>query len=310
MVVVIESPAVDHPASFLRTQEDFPIQEFVAKRTVEGLNVTVFPRTPLGHKQGFHFGLFKPTADGLGDELRAIVAANVLWCTSHRKQVLQDADHVVGSERASHFDRQAFAGVFVYHSQQPDLTTVFGPIGQEIVRPDMVLVFGPVTHAAILAATGETSFAMLFSRDLHVLSLPKTVDSLLVYVPVACNKQTMNTLGPEAWTLPGQSSHLTKQLRFIIWSTRLVSLGVTRLIEDAASTALRYLPWPQTATYFGDHTPTTFGAYQFPFAASFRISMSSACSATIFFNRAFSFSRALSCLAISGCMPPYFCRQR
>ena len=35
-----------------------------------------------------------------------------------------------------------------------------------------------------------------------------------------------------------------------------------------------------------------------------------ACSATIFFSRAFSFSRALNCFAISGCMPPYFCRQR
>lgn len=32
--------------------------------------------------------------------------------------------------------------------------------------------------------------------------------------------------------------------------------------------------------------------------------MSSACSATIFFRRAFFFSRARSCLAISGAMPP------
>ena len=31
---------------------------------------------------------------------------------------------------------------------------------------------------------------------------------------------------------------------------------------------------------------------------------------TIFLSRAFSFSRAFSCSAISGFMPPYFCRQR
>ena len=31
---------------------------------------------------------------------------------------------------------------------------------------------------------------MLFSRDLHVLSLPKTVDPLLVYMPVTLDEQT------------------------------------------------------------------------------------------------------------------------
>ena len=40
---------------------------------------------------------------------------------------------------------------------------------------------------------------------------------------------------------------------------------------------------------FNDCTSTTFGTYQFPCAASLRISISRACSATIFFSRAFSF---------------------
>jgi hypothetical protein len=36
-------------------------------------------------------------------------------------------------------------------------------------------------------------------------------------------------------------------------------------------------------------SPSKFGAYQFPFVASFKISIASACSVTIFFSRAFSF---------------------
>ena len=151
---------------------------------------------------------------------------------------------------------------------------------------------------------------MLFSRDLHVLSLPKTVDPFLIHVPVTLDKQTMNPLGAEPWTPSGQSSHLTKQSRFIIRSARLVSLGIAWLIEYTARSTLRHFLWPQTATHFGDRSPSTLGAYQFPLAASFKISMSRACSATIFFSRAFSFSRALSCLAIYGRIPPYFCRQR
>ena len=116
----------------------------------------------------------------------------------------------------------------------------------------------------------------------------------------------MNALRSKAWALPGQSTHLAKQSWFIVWPARLVPLGTTRLVEHTACSTFRHFLRPQTATYFGDRSPSTFGAYQFPFAASFKISMSRACSATIFFSRAFSFCRAFSSLVISGAMPPYF----
>ena len=147
---------------------------------------------------------------------------------------------------------------------------------------------------------------MLFSRDLHVFSLPKTVDALIVHAPMTPDQQPMNAFGPKAWTLPGQSTHFTKQPWFIIRPLQLVSLGTARLVEYTARSTLRHFLWPQTATHLGDRSPSTFGVYEFPFAASFKISMSRACSATIFFSRAFSFCKALSSFAIFGCMPPYF----
>ena len=61
-----------------------------------------------------------------------------------------------------------------------------------------------------------------------------------------------------------------------------------------------------------DHTPRRqrpappLGAHKFGGAASFRIWMSNAWSATKRFRRPFSFSNAFSCLATSGAIPPYF----
>ena len=55
----------------------------------------------------------------------------------------------------------------------------------------------------------------------------------------------MNTLGPEAWTLPGQSPHFTKQSRFIIRPARLVTLSIAWLTEYAARATLRHLVCPR-----------------------------------------------------------------
>jgi hypothetical protein len=62
---------------------------------------------------------------------------------------------------------------------------------------------------------------------------------------------------------------------------------------------------PHTTTNFRDRRNSP-GAYQFPWAASRRISMSKTWSTTTFFRQEFSFCNAFNCLAIAGCMPPHF----
>jgi hypothetical protein len=74
-----------------------------------------------------------------------------------------------------------------------------------------------------------TAFRMallLFSRDLHVLSLPESMDS-----PVTLHQQVMNALGSGSGSLSGQGSHLAKQAILVIRSTRLVTLRTARLAE-------------------------------------------------------------------------------
>ena len=72
------------------------------------------------------------------------------------------------------------------------------------------------------------------------------------------------------------------QARFIVRPLRLISLGVAWLTQNAAGTTLRDSFWPQTATHGRYCAATAFRAYQFPLAAALRISISRACSTTIF----------------------------
>ena len=95
-----------------------------------------------------------------------------------------------------------------------------------------------MTHSAVLAAIGKTSAAMLFARNLHVLLLPKTVDSLEIYLPMTLDEQPINTLCPKTWTLLGQSLHLIKQPGFIFWPARLVTLSAAQLPEHSACSTL------------------------------------------------------------------------
>ena len=49
----------------------------------------------------------------------------------------------------------------------------------------MVFVSGTVTHATILTPAMESSFTVLFSRDLHMFSLPKSMDTFLIHHPTS-----------------------------------------------------------------------------------------------------------------------------
>ena len=167
-------------------------------------------------------------------------------------------------------------------------------------------MFGTVPDTAVLAATRQTSPTVLFSQNLHLFLLPKAMDTLTIDSPTGCHEFSMNPRTTEPRPFQGQTTHLTQQSLFVNWASGSITLGASWLAQYPTGPTFRNVLWPQTATHLGDRSPSTFGAHQFPFAASFKISMSRACSATIFFSREFSFCRAFSSLAISGFIPPYF----
>ena len=79
------------------------------------------------------------------------------------------------------------------------------------------------------------------------------------------------------------------------------------LPDQPAGTALADLMLPHQHR---DRVSPTGRAQKFPFATSLSIEMSSACSATIRFSRAFSCSSVLSRIASSSFNAPYFVRHR
>ena len=132
-MIVIHSPAVNHPPRFGQAEEQFAIEQLVAKSAIERFNVSVFPGTPLGDKQRLHFRLGQPTTNDPGHKLGPIVASQVTRAAAYREQILKYLHHLISGERSTRFDCQTFSSVFVDHRQQLQLTTVLRAVRQEIV---------------------------------------------------------------------------------------------------------------------------------------------------------------------------------
>ena len=77
-MVVVQSPAINHPASFLEAQEDFTVEQLIAKRAIDRFDIAVLPRATLGDEQCFDISLFQPTANYLGYKLWAGVIAKIV----------------------------------------------------------------------------------------------------------------------------------------------------------------------------------------------------------------------------------------
>ena len=212
-----------------------------------------------------------------GTDAQRWSAADELGSPSHGKQVTQDFHNLPGGERSSNLDRQALAREFVDHYQEPNLSSIFGSIGDEVVRPDVIFVLGTSTDAAILAATiGQPSATVLFSWDLHAFFPPDSLDSLVIDLPTGSLQRAMHagTAVPQATM--GDASHLGQELSLARWSLRLVTLCRARLTQHATSSTFGDCFRPQPATHLSNSEASTLGAQKFPFAASFKMALSKA----------------------------------
>ena len=70
-------PGFDENLGLLQGVEDLSVQELVAQPRVETLDVTIFPRRTRLDTGGPGANRGDPSPHGLGDELRAVVEADV-----------------------------------------------------------------------------------------------------------------------------------------------------------------------------------------------------------------------------------------
>jgi hypothetical protein len=181
--------------------------------------------------------------------------------STYGKQILQYVNNLHCGKRSGDLDGQAFAGEFIDHHQQPNLSSVFKPISNEVVRPNVIPMLGTTTNAAILAtATWQSSTTVLFLRHLHVLFPPKSFNSFVIDTPSTRPQRTIHARAAEPMATLGNASHFREQLALISRTSRLVTLCRPRLAEHPAHATLGNFIWPQLATHLIDCAATSLGA--------------------------------------------------
>ncbi len=129
--VIFHPPLFDEHFGFQQRAEDFAVEAFIPELVVEAFDVAVFPRGTGPDIERFNFVFFEPVADGVGDELRAIVAADVLGLAVPRHGRLDHGDDLHRPDRPGHVHRQALTRVLIDQGQHSQLAPPLGLVLHE-----------------------------------------------------------------------------------------------------------------------------------------------------------------------------------
>src|SRR3954468_10057738 len=305
-MVVIQAMILEDHLRLLQRLEHLSVQQLVPQPAVERLAVGVLPRAPRGDVQRLRPTTGQPATHRLGDELRPVVAADVIGHAPHLEEVLQRRYHILGGQAPLDLDRQAFPRELVHHRQQLQAPPVGRLVVDEVIAPDVVRALGPAASAAVLALP-EPATLPLDLRHLEPLSTPEPVDSLEVDRPPLPHQWGLDPPVAIAGVLSGQGPDPQQQLFLSFSFGPDVPLARPGHAQRSAGPTLGDLE--------GRHRPDDGlsppdRAHEFPRAASLRIALSRLRSATRALSRAFSLSNSLRRLISSALMPPNWFRQR
>src|SRR5690606_3849389 len=211
----------------------------------------------------------------------------------------------VGGERTRRAGGQRLTGELINDVQEPDLPAVDGDVDLEVQRPHLIR---PVRTHPLMPAGTDTLLLDHPHRAFQPFGDPQPAGAFTVdHQPLPGGDRMGFTpspprMGRRDLPQPGPQPFLT-----VGWRPGWLPLGRAGLPDQSAGPPLR-CPEPLLQHHHGTAAP--LGAHQFPRFSSLSMSMSSAWSATIFFNRAFSRSSSLSRLASSAFMPPYWATHR
>ncbi len=115
------------------TVEQLLVQTLPPQRGVEALPVRVLPRAPRRDVMRPHALLRQPLHELAGDELRPVVAPQVLRWIPFREQSGQRRLHLPRGHRPAHLHCQTLPGVLVLHGEHPQRSSPDGPVVDEVV---------------------------------------------------------------------------------------------------------------------------------------------------------------------------------
>ena len=114
-LVEVAAIVLNRPARIGQAVEQFQVQAFVPQAAVEALIDAILPRLAWFNIRRLDLLFRQPVLDRRGNELRAVVTAEILRKAMEEKQKLQDFDHLRRRDRIVHVRLIAFPRELVHH---------------------------------------------------------------------------------------------------------------------------------------------------------------------------------------------------
>ena len=143
--VVLPAPTIGQDLRLRSCGNQLGVEELIPEPAIERFRESVLPGGSRGDvgRAGGGAGL-TPVPEGLGDELRPVVAADVRRRWVEAGELFQHGHHVLGLTAPAHPDGEAEAAVHVDHVQELEPPAIGGGIELEVHRPHLMRVLGLV----------------------------------------------------------------------------------------------------------------------------------------------------------------------
>jgi len=193
--VVLPAPAIGQALGLGHGGDQLCVQELVRESAVERLGKAVLPRRSWFDVGRVGAAVLAPALEGVGNELRPVVAADVGWSRVDAGQRLQHHHYVLGLVSPADSDRQAEPAVLADHVEELEPPPIGGGVELEVHGPHLVRMLGPVTaHRAI---GGPCPLSIPGSRPLQAFLPPEPVHPFVVHQPAFPAQQAVSHLPPQ-----------------------------------------------------------------------------------------------------------------
>ena len=112
-IVVIVFPVSKDDPGFAQGEDQFAVETFFPESAIKALHVAILPWATGIDVERFDFVLFEPLLDGIGNELGAIVRADIFRGSMLFDSFLKDLQNITGLDGAIGMDAVALPGVFI-----------------------------------------------------------------------------------------------------------------------------------------------------------------------------------------------------
>lgn len=179
LFVVFEHPPVDGFTDVFETDEEMLVEQLVAHRTVEALDVAVLVGLAGLDVLDRHAGRFGPLREGVAQKLGTIVGSQHLRQPAFLAQPFEDTDQSLRRDRGVDLHLQQFAIEIVDDVEEPETTAADQRVAHEVRRPDAVRQAGDIQRYPF--SLGQSSLRRTTQIELHELVHP--IDPLVIPGP-------------------------------------------------------------------------------------------------------------------------------